>query len=152
MALDDDIRVLSGVGLFRGLAEEHLRLLAFGAEKLRLGPGETLYLEGEPAMSAYVVMTGRIDVLRILDGRRDKLTVAAPGTVLGELALITPTRRLTSAVAAVESRLLSIERRDFRRILEEYPGVAKRLHQHIAEEFQAMVRKLEKILPAEDQQ
>lgn len=147
MALDDDIRVLSGVGLFRGLAEEHLRLLAFGAEKMRLGPGETLYLEGEPAMSAYVVISGRIDIMRSLDGRPDKLGEALPGTVLGELALIAPTRRLTSAVGAVETRVMSIERRDFRRILEEYPGVARRLHKQLAEEFQAMVRRLERLAP-----
>ena len=147
MALDDDIRVLSGVGLFRGLAEEHLRLLAFGAEKMRLGPGETLYLEGEPAMSAYVVVSGRIDIMRSIDGRPDKLGEAMPGTVLGELALIAPTRRLTSAVAAVETRVMSMERRDFRRILEEYPGVARRLHKQLAEELQAMVRRLERLAP-----
>lgn len=150
MALDDDIRFLSGVGLFRGLAEEHLRLLAFGAEKLRLGPGETLYEEGEPAMAAYVVVSGRIDLMRTVDGRSDRLTEALPGTVLGELALISPTRRHTAAVSAVETRLLSIERRNFRRILEEYPGVARRLHEQLTEEFQAMVRQLEKVLPPDD--
>ena len=36
MALDDDIRTLSGVELFEGFADEHLRLLAFGASRLRL--------------------------------------------------------------------------------------------------------------------
>ena len=32
MALDDDIRILSGVRLFEGFTQEQLRLLAFGAE------------------------------------------------------------------------------------------------------------------------
>jgi hypothetical protein len=31
MALDDDIRILSDVGLFEGFTQEQLRLLAFGA-------------------------------------------------------------------------------------------------------------------------
>lgn len=150
MALDDDIRVLSGVGLFKGLAEEHLRLLAFGAEKMRLGPGETLYQEGEPAMSAYVVVSGRIDILRDFNGHPDKLTEALPGDVLGELAVIAPTRRLTSAVAAVESRLMTIERRAFRRVLEEYPDLAERLRQQLADEFQAMVQRLERLIPPEE--
>lgn len=101
-------------------------------------------------MAAYVVVSGRIDLMRTVDGRSDRLTEALPGTVLGELALISPTRRHTAAVSAVETRLLSIERRNFRRILEEYPGVARRLHEQLAEEFQAMVRQLEKVLPPDD--
>ena len=35
----------------------------------------------------------------------------------------------------------------FRRILEEYPEVAVKLHQRISEEFQAMIRRIEKLAP-----
>ena len=34
MALDDDIRILSGVRLFEGFTREQLRLMAFGAETI----------------------------------------------------------------------------------------------------------------------
>ena len=120
MALDDDIRLLSGVALFQSLAEEHLRLLAFGAEKASLRAGETLYQAGEPALSAYIVMS----TLR---------------------AMIAPTRRLSSAMAAVESRVMVIERKSFRRILEEYPELPELIHQRLAREFQAMVEQLDRL-------
>ncbi len=149
MALDDDIRVLSGVGLFKGLAEEHLRLLAFGAEKFRLAPGDTLYREGDSAGSAFVILSGRIDILRNVNGKPGLLTSCRPGTVLGEMSLIVPGTRPNSAQAAIESVVMSIEQRDFRRMLQEYPGVARRLHEKLAEEFQAMVLKLERTLPPE---
>jgi len=150
MALGDDIRVLSGVGLFRGLAEEHLRLLAFGSETMRVGEGETLYREGEPALAAYVVLTGKIELMRRIGDRHDRLGDVLPGMALGELALIAPTQRQTDAVAVVDSQLMSISRKAFRRILEEYPGVAGRLHAQLAEEFQSMVRRLEQVIPSVD--
>ena len=147
MALSDDIRVLSGAGLFRGLAEEHLRLLAFGAERLAFAAGEMLFDEGDSASTAYLVLSGRVDLLRRIDGRVDVLTQAGPGELLGELALIAPTVRLTGARAATGLQALSIERRSFRRILDEYPGVAQRVQAQLIQEFQAMVRRLEQIAP-----
>ncbi|MBX3598714.1 MAG: cyclic nucleotide-binding domain-containing protein [Rhizobiaceae bacterium] len=145
MALDDDIRLLSGVALFESLAEEHLRLLAFGAEKMSLRTGETLYSEGEPALCAYVIMSGRIEIYRERDGEHVKLAEAGPGTVLGELAVIAPTQRLSSAMALVETRVMAVDRKSFRRVLEEYPELPELIHRRIAGEFQAMVEKLEKL-------
>lgn len=143
MALDDDIRLLSGVALFESLAEEHLRLLAFGAEKMSLRAGETLYIEGEPALCAYVVMSGRIEIYRERETEKINLANAGPGTVLGELAVIAPTRRLSSAMATVESRVMAIDRKSFRRILEEYPELPELIRRRLAREFQVMVERLE---------
>lgn len=145
MALDDDIRLLSGVALFESLAEEHLRLLAFGAEKMSLRAGETLYQEGEPALCAYIVMSGRIEIYRERDEAHVKLAEAGPGTVLGELAVIAPTRRLTSAMAAAETRVMVIERKSFRRVLEEYPDLPELIRRRLALEFQTMVDRLEQL-------
>ena len=44
MALDDDIRILSSVSLFKGFTPEQLRLLAFGAENLKLSAGRELFV------------------------------------------------------------------------------------------------------------
>lgn len=119
-------------------------------KKLRLAPGDVLYREGETANSAFVILKGRIDIVRTLGDRQDVLHIARPGTVLGEMALIAPSQRLSDAIAGATSTLMSIEQRDFRRVLQEYPGIARRLQQHLALEFQAMVRRLEKALPSEE--
>ena len=49
MALDEDVRTLSGVELFAGFTQEQVRLLAFGAENMHLPAGRTLYREGDQA-------------------------------------------------------------------------------------------------------
>jgi CRP-like cAMP-binding protein len=67
--------------------------------------------------------------------------------MLSELALIADTRRLTSASAAVDSEVIRLSRKMFRRILEEYPDVAAQLHERILEEFQQMISRIEDLGP-----
>ncbi|MBN9220704.1 MAG: cyclic nucleotide-binding domain-containing protein [Mesorhizobium sp.] len=147
MALDDDIRILSAVRLFEGFTQEQLRLLAFGAETTLLNADRKLYREDDEADSAYVVVKGRIALYREQDGERIAIGTAGPGTMLSELALIADTRRLTSASAATDAEVIRLSRKMFRRILEEYPEVAVKLHQRISEEFQAMIRRIEELAP-----
>lgn len=143
MALDDDIRILSGVKLFEGFTSEQLRLLAFGAERVKLPADRKLYREDDEADSAYVVVSGEIAIFREVDGQRVAVGTAESGSMLGELALIADTRRLTSAAAETDAQLLRLNRPMFRRILEEYPDVAVRLHRRIYDEFQDLVRSIE---------
>lgn len=147
MALDDDIRILSGVGLFEGFTREQLRLMAFGAEPMQLKAGRKLYLEDDQADSAYIVVSGGVSLYRENEGVREAIGTVGPGSILGELALIADTRRMTSAAATSDSELLRLNRPMFRRILEEYPDLAVILHRRISEELQAMVRRIERLAP-----
>jgi CRP-like cAMP-binding protein len=149
MALDDDIRILSDVGLFEGFTQEQLRLLAFGAETTLLGADRKLYREDDEADSAYVVVAGRIVLYREGDGERERLVIGhvGPGAIMGELALIADTKRLTSASAEVDSEVLRLNRRMFRRILEEYPELAVKLHHRISAELQEFLQKIENLAP-----
>jgi CRP-like cAMP-binding protein len=147
MALDDDIRILSDVGLFEGFTQEQLRLLAFGAETTMLGADKKLYREDDEADSAYVVVAGRIVLYREGEGERLVIGHVGPGAIMGELALIADTRRLTSASAEIDSEVLRLNRRMFRRILEEYPDLAIQLHHRISAELQAFLQKIENLAP-----
>ncbi|RLP26080.1 cyclic nucleotide-binding domain-containing protein [Mesorhizobium sp. YM1C-6-2] len=145
MALDDHIRILSGVGLFEGFTQEQLRLLAFGAEAMHLSAGKKLYREDDDADSAYVVVRGRIKLFRENEDKLADVGMAEPGATLGEMALIADSRRLTSAEAATDTEVLRINRSMFRRILEEYPETAEALRQRIIEDLQALIRRIEQV-------
>jgi CRP-like cAMP-binding protein len=148
MALDDDIRTLSGVALFQSLSREHLRLLAFGADHIDAPAGHRLYREGDIAESAFVMEHGEVGLFHTRDdGERLHLDTVRPGDVLSELALIAESQRLTEAVAITDARLLRLDRRLFMRIVEEYPGLASTLYDRIASDLQALVRKLDRLSP-----
>jgi CRP-like cAMP-binding protein len=145
MALDDHIRILSGVRLFTGFTQDQLRLLAFGAEAMTLPAGRKLYREDDDADSAYIVVRGEIRLFRENEGEPVDVGMAEAGSTLGEMALIADARRLTSAEAAVDTEVLRINRSMFRRILEEYPETAEALRDRIIEDLQALIRKIEAV-------
>jgi CRP-like cAMP-binding protein len=147
MALDDDVRILSGVGLFESFTREQLRLLAFGAESTQLAAQEELFAEGDEADGAYVVVAGRIGLFHNRDGKRVAVGRVGPGALIGEYALISTSRRLTGAVALVDSELIRLNGKPFRRILEEYPEIAIALHKRVAAEFQALVANIARLGP-----
>jgi CRP-like cAMP-binding protein len=148
LALDDDIRLLSGVELFRSFTPDQFRLLAFGAENMRLASGQLLYEAGAQADGAFVVATGRIGLFREdAEGERVVLAEAGPGAMLGELALIADTVRPTGAVAVEDAELVRLSRRLFHRILQEYPELAAALRDHIAHGLSSMVDKIDRLSP-----
>ena len=81
------------------------------------------------------------------DGERAVVGRAGPGAMLGELALIADTSRLTSAQAEIDTDFLRLNRKLFHRILEEYPDLAMMLHDRIVDQLQAMVRRIEQLAP-----
>ena len=147
MALDDDIRILSRVDLFEGFTQDQLRLLAFGTETIRLSVGRELFREGAPADSAFVVVSGRVGLYHTRDDRRILVGRVEAGAMLGELALIAGSRRVTSALAETDLEVIRINRALFRRILQEYPDLAALLHERISRELAAMLARIEKLAP-----
>ncbi|MGN6583981.1 MAG: cyclic nucleotide-binding domain-containing protein [Rhizobiaceae bacterium] len=145
MALDDDIRTLSGVSLFGSFTQDQLRLLAFGAESMRIAAGRDLYHEGEPADGACVVVAGTVGLFHERESGRAEVGRAEAGSLLGEFALIAETTHLTGAAALTDLELLKINRRLFRRILEEYPEAAAALHRRMVENFKKMVAEIERV-------
>lgn len=147
MALDDDIRTLSGVGLFSELTDEQLRLLAFGAEEVRFSAGRVIFAEGAAAECAYVVASGRVVLYRDGGGEAVALSRLGEGAIVGELALIAPGRRLTYAAAETDVVAIRLSRSLFRRILEEYPEVAARLHARMLRDLEDFLKRIETIAP-----
>ena len=145
MALDDHIRILSGVRLFAGFTQDQLRLLAFGAEAMKLPAGRKLFREEDDADSAYIVVRGKIKLYREHEGEHVDIGMAEAGSTLGEMALIADAKRITSAEAATDAEVLRINRSMFRRILEEYPEAAEALRTQIIEDLQALIRRIEEV-------
>lgn len=122
MSIEDDIGLLAQVPTFRVLGGEPLRMLAIGAELRTFAAGDVLFQAGEAADAGYVVRSGSF---RITSGRHE--TIAGPGALIGELALVVGTPRPGAAVALDRAEVLRIARSLFQRVLESDPEAARRL-------------------------
>lgn len=141
MALADDIRLISQVPLFQGLDGDQLRLIAFGAERRGVAAGQELFRERSPAESAFVVASGRFELLAAgRDGNLVVEKIAGPGTLLSELALVTMVERKFTAIALEDSEALRITRSLFHRLLEEYPQVGRAVEARIRENIAGLAK------------
>jgi CRP-like cAMP-binding protein len=141
MALNDDIRLLSSVPLFKELDGDQLRLIAFGAERRLLAETQELFREGSPAEAAYIVVRGQIGLYstnRVGEVHHQKNV--GPGTLLSELALVTMVERKFTALAASDAEVLKINRGLFQRLLEEYPQVGRLIEARIRENIAGLAK------------
>ena len=143
MTIEDDIAFLERIPILRRLGAAALRILAIGAESHDVPAGQVLFTAGETADGAYIVQRGSF---LLLTGRKtDAEVVAGPGTLLGEAALLTETRRPATARAREDSTVLRISRTLFLRILDGYPDAAVRLRELIASRADQWARELENV-------
>ena len=130
MTIEDDIAFLERVPALAILGRDALRILAIGTENRYVHEGVTLFAEGEQADGAYVVQEGSFDLVT-----RDKgnaAIVVGPGALIGEVALISETRRPVSAVAREPSSVVRIPRQLFLKMLESDPEAATRMRDALA--------------------
>lgn len=151
MALEDDILFLRRIATFRVLGPDALRVLAISAEKIHLRAGDTLFEEGEPADSAYVVVAGVMRLRRANDLAGDEPILVREGALIGESALIIETNRPASAIAMEPCTLFRIPRGVFMRMLESDFEAAVGLREMIARRVSAALNDLDTVLPRFEQ-
>ncbi|NJR13217.1 MAG: cyclic nucleotide-binding domain-containing protein [Phyllobacteriaceae bacterium] len=142
MALDDDIAILARVAPFHTFTTDQLRLLAFGAEPLSLPAGHWLCRSGQVADGGFILAEGSLAAMD--DNGRPTARHSAPGTLIGETALIIRTQWTISLAAETDARLLRLPRPLFRRILEEYPETAEAIRNALCVDIAAKVALMER--------
>jgi eukaryotic-like serine/threonine-protein kinase len=77
----------------------------------RYEPGAVIVEEGEPGSAAYVLVEGKCEVFKNVDGVRVKLRTLEPGDVFGETAVFTRKPR-TATVVAIDPVVVKIVTRE----------------------------------------
>src|ERR1035437_7720485 len=125
MSLEHDITFFEQVPTFAVLGKPALRILPIGAETRHRQSGAVLFYAGELADGGYVVQEGSL-LLEPNSPLEGEQFTAGPGSLVGELALLTDTVCAATAIAKGPAVVIRISRSLFRKMLEGYPGAAKR--------------------------
>jgi CRP-like cAMP-binding protein len=141
MALDDEIALFEQVPTFAVLGKEALQVLAIGAETRHLQTGVVLFYAGELTDGAYIVQEGLLALESGMFLDDDGYT-AGPGTLVGELALLTNKLSPTTAIAKEPTVVVRVSRNLFRKTLENYPQAASKLQQMMAKRLQLLTDEL----------
>lgn len=106
--------LLKQVPLFRSLRAEDSHHIAALLQKQTLRKGDALFRKGEEGHSLYMITAGKIKILRqSRDGDEVILALLSPGDFCGEMSLLDGLPRSADAVAAEETQLYGLNRKDF---------------------------------------
>ncbi|HTV34411.1 MAG TPA: cyclic nucleotide-binding domain-containing protein [Methylocella sp.] len=118
-----------------------LEFIAYSAEARQLRAGDVLFRLNDVSHDGFAVLTGSIALDPSGEGRA-VARIIRPPSLIGELALITETRRPATAIAREPSTVLRISRQLFHRALQEFPESATRLHQSLSADMQQYMSRL----------
>ena len=96
-------------------------------EREHFAAGARVFREGEFAMCAYIVESGRVDVMKEAFGGSIRVCSLGPGELFGEMALIASCNRTATVNAAEDTTLLVVNPTVLTRKLDAADPVLRRL-------------------------
>jgi len=118
IALED----LPAISAFASVPPQDLARLAQAAGDVRLGIGDYAAHEGDER-SLFVVLAGRIEVTKVIDGIERVIGLRAPGQVFGEVPITFGTPFQGSYRATEPTRLMHVSARQFHTLAAAHPDV-----------------------------
>lgn len=123
-AIERGRAALAGVDLFGNFTEAELTALA---EKLTIAPfvkGCTITRQGRVAHWLYLIISGDADVWVEDNGKRTHIATLKPGSVFGEMGMMTGEPRRATVTARTDMECLRLGKAGFESVLRARPDIA----------------------------
>jgi CRP-like cAMP-binding protein len=144
MGSESLVELLRGVELFDGLKPLQITEIARHAEQIVFQPGERIIEEDDTGDAAYLIVSGRATRTR---GPFDLAAPepVAPGSLVGEMAMLIETRYTSTIAAEGQVRALRIGRSGLHGQMVADPGLADHLVQKISGRLHVLANELRRI-------
>ena len=133
MLLKDEVGMLRQVPLFSGVAPAKLKLLAFTSDRVTYAPGQMLFRQGDVGDAAYVVLSGKAEVMVDSPSGQIKVAEVEPNSIVGEIAILCNVSRTATVRATTAVEALRIRKDHFLRLLGEYPEMTVEIMRVLAD-------------------
>jgi NTE family protein/lysophospholipid hydrolase len=114
--------VLIMTNVFKGLEEEVLRDIQAELELITVSSGETIMEVGDPGDALFIVIGGRLRIVsQKANGEQPYTVDTYRGQTVGEIGLITGSKRTAKVFALRDSLLAKLSQDAFKRLLQKHP-------------------------------
>jgi len=120
---DEHFDALRSLRLFNACSAKELEQIARLTDEVSVEAGHRIVSQGDSGREAFVIVDG---IASVVLGDRS-IADLGPGQHFGELALLDGGPRTASVDAATDMKLLVIHRPAFLGLLDEQPGIARRI-------------------------
>lgn len=137
----EDRALLESANLFKGLQDEQIDAIAAAGELVWFDGGEAITQAGEPGAAAFVVLSGS---LTLADSAmpEDLQEPLGPGTLVGELVMLTEVSYAATVVAAEPVRALAIPREALYQVMEADPSIAEHFSAKLVQRLSSLAEDL----------
>jgi CRP-like cAMP-binding protein len=125
---DTKVQALKRVPLFEGLSKKELTDLARVTEDLEVPGGQVLCKEGDTGQEFFVIVDGKTEIT----SKGKPVAARGGGDFVGEIALLEDTKRTATVTAKTSLRVFVLTRQDFRRLVDNNPGVEQKVMRALA--------------------
>ncbi|MCD2180968.1 cyclic nucleotide-binding domain-containing protein [Rhizobium sp. GN54] len=132
MLLKDEVQMLRRVPLFSGVDPTKLKLLAFTSDRVHYAAGEMLFRQGDNGDAAYVILTGRADILVEAPGGQIKVAEVENNSIVGEIAILCDVSRTATVKASTNLEALRISKDHFLKLLTDFPEMTIEIMRELA--------------------
>ncbi|NLJ28538.1 cyclic nucleotide-binding domain-containing protein [Desulforhabdus amnigena] len=122
--MDANLEIYRNVAAFSGIPIERLKLLAYLSKRVYYRAGEFLFHHGDIDDRAYLILSGKAQVIRELSDHSVFLHEFTEGDFFGGLALLSDIKRRFSIKAITDLECLTINRESFQKLLLQFPEIA----------------------------
>lgn len=141
----ENILFLKKNPLFSTMNTRELKAVASICNSHSFAKGETIVTQGDVGDSMYLIKSGEVSITHTKEGDTVQLATLKAGESLGEMAMFEAEIRTASAVAHVDSELLSIENNDFIDLLQIYPGISLGVIKTLVKRLRNTIHKVQEL-------
>ena len=123
MLLKDEVQTLKQLSLFAGVPPAKLKLLAFTSDRMSYSAGEVLFRQGDLGDAAYVILSGKADILVDSPNGQIKITELETNSIVGEIAILCDVSRTATVMASSPMEVLRIGKDHFLKLLVDFPEI-----------------------------
>ncbi|MCZ9294860.1 CRP-like cAMP-activated global transcriptional regulator GlxR [Corynebacterium meitnerae] len=119
---------LARAGIFQGVDPDAVVNLIGDMQTETFPRGTTIFDEGEPGNTLYIIIDGKVKLARHApDGRENLLSVMGPSDMFGELSIFDPGPRTSSAVCVTEVTTATMDSEMLKQWIADHPEISQQL-------------------------
>lgn len=144
--LDQDLATLRQCAMFAPFSPDELRNILIDSAVQKFPRNAVLFMQNEPAKRFYIVLEGRVKILReTADGRESVLRLFNPGESFAEASILQINGYPATAIACEEVRTLGIPAARFIQQIKSNPELAMAVIAELGRKLQHFVRHVEQL-------
>jgi CRP-like cAMP-binding protein len=132
---------LHNVFLFENLTEEQTSAIFGMLREATYSPNQRIVEEGRIGRSLFVICSGRVRVTREFENESFVLTELGPLDFFGEMSLIDDFLTSATVEAVEETKVLTMNREDFKRLISGNTDLSSRIWESFARSLTKKIRK-----------